>query len=536
MATTLVQAPELNREKLVTRVEKPGQRYMFFYGEGFRYETLPVGTRVIYPPPPLPPIDDVDRAIEDALENPLDADPLSAQLRAGMKLTIAFDDISLPLPQMQSPDIRRRIIEKVVAKAAEHGVEDIHLIAALGLHRSMTPGELRSILGRKLFNQFHPDRLYNFDAEDQENLVVLGETSHGQEVEISRRVAESDLLVYVNINLVSMDGGQKSISTGLVSYRTIRHHHNVDTLMHSESYMDPTRSALHDACQGMQSVVDENLNVFKIETSINTRSFPTVLRHLQMQESDWNILDKTIFHTNRFSLDLMPYKLKWNIFQKVRSPYGMTDIAAGATDPVHDQILNSVYRQQAVPVKGQADIMVFGMPYLSPYNVNSDLNPILIHVLGVGYVFNLYRGKPLVRRGGVMIFTHPLDKRFNTTHHPSYIDFYDNVLSQTRDPAEIEKRFEEEFAYNPRYIDLYRNSYAYHGVHPFYMWYWACYGQDYLGRIIVVGARDKEVADRLGYETAPNLEVALAMAQDTVGTSPEITMYHFPPIFLCDVD
>ncbi len=536
MAKTPTQALELDKEKLVTRVEKSGERYLFFYGEGFRYEKLPVGTRVVYPPPPLPPIEDVDAAIEQALENPLDADPLSAQLRAGMKLTIAFDDISLPLPPMRSPDIRKRVIEKVVAKATERGVEDIHLIAALGLHRSMTPGELRGILGRKLFNQFHPDRLYNFDAEDKENLIVLGKTSHGQEVEISRRVGESDLLVYVNINLVSMDGGEKSINTGLVSYRSIRHHHNVNTLMHSESYMDPTRSALHDACQGMQTVVDENLKVFKIETAINTNAFPSVLRHLQMQESEWKIWDRATFHANRLSLDRMPFQLRWNIFQKMKSPYGMTDIAAGATAPVHDQILSSVYRQQAVPVSGQADVMVLGMPYLSPYNVNSYLNPILVHVLGVGYVFNLYRGKPLVRRGGVMIFTHPLEERFNETHHPSYVDFYNNVLTETRDAAEIESRFEEEFAHNQRYIDLYRNSYAYHGVHPFYMWYWACYGQDYLGRIIVVGAKDKAVADRLGYETAPNMEVALAMAQDTVGNNPEISMYHFPPIFLCDVD
>ena len=68
------------------------------------------------------------------------------------------------------------------------------------------------------------------------------------------------------------------------------------------------------------------------------------------------------------------------------------------------------------------------------------------------------------------------------------------------------------------------------------MWYWACYAQSYLGRIIVVGARDKEVADTLGYETAPSLESALEMAEDTVGASPNVTALHTPPIFLCDVE
>ena len=222
---------EIDKSKLVKRVERPGQRFLMYHGESFRYEKLPVGARVIYPPPPLPPIEDPNAAIANALENPLGQDPLSEQLRPGMKVTIAFDDISLPLPPMTRPDIRQRIVEAVLNVLAKKGVDNIHLVAALGLHRRMTPSELKRALGRKVFNRFHPDRLYNFDAEDRENLVVLGTTEHGEEVETSKRVADSDLLIYVNINLSSMDGGHKSINTGLVSYKTIRHHHNVHTLM-----------------------------------------------------------------------------------------------------------------------------------------------------------------------------------------------------------------------------------------------------------------------------------------------------------------
>ena len=42
-----------------------------------------------------------------------------------MKLTIAFDDISLPLPPMRRPDIRQRVIEAVLDQAAEAGVDDV---------------------------------------------------------------------------------------------------------------------------------------------------------------------------------------------------------------------------------------------------------------------------------------------------------------------------------------------------------------------------------------------------------------------------
>ena len=44
-----------------------------------------------------------------------------------MKLTIAFDDISLPLPPMVTPDIRQRVIEHVIDLAARAGVDDVEI-------------------------------------------------------------------------------------------------------------------------------------------------------------------------------------------------------------------------------------------------------------------------------------------------------------------------------------------------------------------------------------------------------------------------
>ncbi|SVB64639.1 uncharacterized protein METZ01_LOCUS217493, partial [marine metagenome] len=113
---------------------------VFHHGEGFRLEKLPPGrSRVIYPAEPLEGLPDPDSAIRQALLNPIgESDPLPTLLRPDMKLTIAFDDISLPLPPMRRPDIRQRVIEAVLDLAAEAGVDDVHLIAALAIHRRMT--------------------------------------------------------------------------------------------------------------------------------------------------------------------------------------------------------------------------------------------------------------------------------------------------------------------------------------------------------------------------------------------------------------
>jgi hypothetical protein len=145
----------------------------------------------------------------------------------------------------------------------------------------------------------------------------------------------------------------------------------------------------------------------------------------------------------------------------------------------------------------------------------------------------MYRNKPIVREGGVAILFHPVPWEIHTIHHPSYIDFFEEVLADTTDPKEIEAKFEERYARDPWYIHLYRTSHAYHGVHPFYMWYWGAHGRDHCGDVIFVGGEPKSVA-RLGYRRADSLRDALEMAKDTVGSSPSITYFHAPPIMIAD--
>ena len=112
---------------------------------------------------------------------------------------------------------------------------------------------------------------------------------------------------------------------------------------------------------------------------------------------------------------------------------------------------------------------------------------------------------------------------------------FDRVLAETRDPATLESKYEAGFAHDERYIKMYREGHAYHGVHPFYMWYWGIYGAAWCGQVIAVGG-DKFVADRLGFGTAPTIREALEQAKSVVGPSPSVTCFHWPPIFLCDVE
>jgi len=525
------------RPGFVLEVDGSTPPTLFWHGEQFLLERLPEGSRVLYAPEPIDALKDPVAAIRHALEHPLgDSEPLRTLLRPGMKLTVCFDDVSLPLPPMQAPDVRQLVIEEVLDMAATAGVDDVMLIAALALHRRMTEEELRHALGDRIYDAFAPSGLLTqHDAEDPSGLIDLGTTEHGEEVEINKRAATSDLLVYVNINLVAMDGGHKSVATGLASYRSLRHHHNPTTMLHSKSFMDAPASELHTSNWRMgRHIAASGVRVFQIETTLNGDTFPQQFAFLQRREWEWSVRDRATYAATSTALGRAPTRLARQILQGTKAPHALASVHAGEVEAVHEVTTADVWRQQGVEVEGQSDILTMGIPYLCPYNVNSIMNPILVACTGLGYFFNLYRGKPLVRQGGVVIMHHPTPWSFHPAHHPSYIDFFEQVLSQTTDPLEMSKVYEESFATDPWYIHLYRTGHAYHGVHPFYMWYWCAHALEHLGRVIVVGGDPKAVR-RLGFAPATTLDDALELARDVVGPSPTLTHLHTPPLLLADV-
>jgi nickel-dependent lactate racemase len=109
----------------------------------------------------------------------------------------------------------------------------------------MTEWEMKRMVGATIHNEYYPDRYYNHDAEDDDNLITIGHTRHNEPLRVNKRAIESDLLIYLNINLVPMDGGHKSVAVGLCDYESLRCHHEPQTIRDSNSYMDPPASELN---------------------------------------------------------------------------------------------------------------------------------------------------------------------------------------------------------------------------------------------------------------------------------------------------
>ena len=299
-------------------------------------------------------------------------------------------------------------------------------------------------------------------------------------------------------------------------------------MQQSRSFMDRHKSELHRSNWRMGEVLrNSGVKVFQIETTLNNDTFGTSgpMSVLQKREWEWTARDRATFIGMKAGLDRMPIEGPPQDLQLAGwRPTASPRCRPARSRPCTRSPPQNVFEQQLVPIEGQTDILTMGLPYICPYNVNSIMNPILVMCLGLGYFFNMYRGQPLVREGGVLIMSHPTPWEFHPVHHPSYIDFFEQVLADTTDPVEIESRYEKQYAEDEWYRHLYRTSYAYHGVHPFYMWYWGCHGMAHLGKVIIVGGEPRSVR-RLGFTPASTLHDALEMATDVVGPRP----HHHPP-------
>ena len=152
-------------------------KYLTYSGNNLVRAELPAGATVYYPPASLPGIQrpDIPAAVRRALENPLGMPPLRELVGPRSKVLIAFDDNCQPFPPMRQPDIREIVVGTVLELLDACGVprQNVQLRCAVALHRKMKDHELEYMLGERIFREFHPHRLANFDAEDPEDVVAV---------------------------------------------------------------------------------------------------------------------------------------------------------------------------------------------------------------------------------------------------------------------------------------------------------------------------------------------------------------------------
>jgi hypothetical protein len=449
------------------------------FGDGWIGAELPDDTEVLSSgvTVPLPPAEDLDAAYDAAVRDPIDRPPLEEQVRRGSTVVIAFDDPTVPC---YAPAWRSGM--RAILGALERGGvgdRDITLLCANALHRRFTHDELAGILGDDVVRRF-ADRLTCHDAEDPEGTVALGTTPDGHHVDVNRLVTERDLSIYLNCSTTrGFSGGWKSVCVGLSTYRSIRAHHDPDTMS-----MSLHRNAMHDILDRMGQVVDDRLgtdHIFKLETVLS-------------------------------------------------NPLQVHRVFGGSTGATRASALDLLRRHQPPrrdEAADRADVIVYGVPDWSPYAAYAFTNPILNLIsTGLGYLGGMIEaaGAP----GCTVILATPCPDRWDDEHHPSYRDAWEQVLPETRDPYRARERFEPLFAAREDLVERYRRANAFHPTHAIMALY-PLKRLRHAGRVIVAGAEDPSVPQHAGFDAAPSVEDALLMAREQHGPGMRVAMVRQPP-------
>jgi hypothetical protein len=192
------------------------------------------------------------------------------------------------------------------------------------------------------------------------------------------------------------------------------------------------------------------------------------------------------------------------------------------------ELLRTQYPPRRELVEEKADIVLYGVPYWSPYAAFSTMNPLLTLVSsGLGYLGGVIEamGKP----GCSVILATPCADQWNETHHLPHKEVWDRVLAQTRDPYEIRDRFEEEFLHRRDYIHNYRHGFAFHPIHGIMATY-PLKRLRHAARVFVAGATNPGLPAHLGFEPTESVEVAIQRAQAIHGKDASMVFVRYPLI------
>ncbi len=163
----------------------------------------------------------LDEVLKQSMLNPIGRPRLIDMLRKNRPrdLVIIVSDRTRSIANYS------RILKFLVSEIVDAGVSEknIEFVVALGTHPKHTTQENRAVYGALVTD-------FNFSLHDcHSNVVSIGGTSTGLEVQVNKRVKNADFVIAtgkIDFHYIAgFSGGRKSILPGISSYTTIRNNH-----------------------------------------------------------------------------------------------------------------------------------------------------------------------------------------------------------------------------------------------------------------------------------------------------------------------
>jgi len=176
---------------------------------------------------PLRAVEGPERAVYDALKNPIESPPLSQVVRGRKNACVVISDFTRPVPN--------KVILPPLLKTLEDGGiprDRITILIATGMHRPNLGEELVYLVGRDIAENY---RIVNHYCRDPENYRKIDEID-GAPIEINRHYLDADLKILTGLIephfYAGYSGGRKAILPGISSYETMKFMHSFKMIDH----------------------------------------------------------------------------------------------------------------------------------------------------------------------------------------------------------------------------------------------------------------------------------------------------------------
>jgi nickel-dependent lactate racemase len=164
-----------------------------------------------------------DFEIGARFDRPIDSKLIEEIVNPGESVLIVVPDATR---RTASASIVNLLVRRLIAGGTMP--HDIRIIFATGIHRRVTTEEKQEILTPFIFQRV---KTLDHDARDLMQIVRLGETSDGIQIELNRALVEHDHTIIVGgisfHYFAGFTGGRKLICPGLASSRTISATHRL---------------------------------------------------------------------------------------------------------------------------------------------------------------------------------------------------------------------------------------------------------------------------------------------------------------------
>jgi nickel-dependent lactate racemase len=175
---------------------------------------------VIVVPNNLEGLENEEKAVIEALRNPIGSKPLHEMVKKTDKVAIVISDITRPTPN-------HKLVPWLIKELPHVPLNNFVIINGTGTHRDQTRDEFVQMLGEWVVDNV---RVINNSCHDKETLVNVGKSKFGCDIYLNKEYVEADFRIVTGFIephfFAGFSGGPKGIMPGIAGIETIMTFHN----------------------------------------------------------------------------------------------------------------------------------------------------------------------------------------------------------------------------------------------------------------------------------------------------------------------